>query len=308
MELWTEKYRPKSIKDYVWRDQQMKNSVEQWLQQKNIPNILLVGRPGTGKSTLAKILINELNVHESDVLWLNASRERNADAVQEKIIGFCETYSLGDSNFKIVVLDEFDNMSQLAYNILRGEIDRFSDSVRFICTANYINKISPPILSRLQVLEFGTLDPEQFLNKIVTVLTDEKIKFSDDNLLKLYTRVYPDARKALQELQQYSINGELVEPVDSSQNTDDYLKKTAELFKMGKAVEARKYLVANAKTDNYEEIFRWMYENLNIWGDNDGDQNTALIYIRDGYVKHHQVADVEINLAATFAQLTGIRK
>ena len=142
-ELWVEKYRPKTVSEYVFKNASQRKQVEQWVQDGSIPHLLFSGSAGTGKTTLAKVLINDLDVQSADVLYINASRDNNVDTMRQKITSFCETMPWGE--FKVVLLDEADYMTPNAQAILRGMMEQYHTSVRFILTCNYPNRIIPAI-------------------------------------------------------------------------------------------------------------------------------------------------------------------
>jgi replication factor C small subunit len=147
-ELWTEKYRPSTIDNYVFRDDTQREQVRTWIESKTIPHLLFSGAAGVGKTTLAKILINSLGVNTYDILEINASRDNNVETVREKIIGFVSTMPFGE--FKVVLLDEADYLSPNAQAILRGVMETYASSARFILTCNYPNKVIPALHSRCQ--------------------------------------------------------------------------------------------------------------------------------------------------------------
>jgi len=182
-ELWVEKFRPKTTDDYVWIDREQKNMVETWIKDKYIPHLLLGGNAGAGKTTLAKVLVNELGIDPAEFLHINASRDNGVDVLRNKITNFCSTMPMGP--FKIVLLDEADYISPPAQGILRGVIEQYSDSVRFILTCNYPNKIIPALHSRLQTISFKRLDETEFTARLATILVTEGVDV-DGETLKLY--------------------------------------------------------------------------------------------------------------------------
>ena len=149
-QLWTEVFRPKTLDQYVFRDDAQKSVVQGWVKSGSIPHLLFSGAPGVGKTTLAKILINELNVNDYDVLEINASRENSVDTIRDKIVGFVQTMPFGD--FKVVLLDEADFISPSGQAALRGVMEMYHETARFILTCNYANKIIPAIHSRYMML------------------------------------------------------------------------------------------------------------------------------------------------------------
>jgi replication factor C small subunit len=310
MELWTEKYRPKTLDEYVWRDPQQRAQVESWLSQGALPHLLLSGVQGSGKTSLALLAIRQLKVQPGDVLEINASRERNVEVVQTKILNFCTTWALGD--MKYVLLDEADSMSPLAQRVLRGEMEKYAESVRFILTCNYPNKIIPALHSRCQGFHFEALDMNEFMVRIANILTNEGVALEteeDINVVQQFVDLtHPDLRKCINLLQQNVKDGKLRTPQKKDSGGKDYLHDMANLFRAGRYVEARTLVVSQAQPEEYGEIYRFLYQNLDLWGDDDSQQNEALLLIRDGLVKHGLVADVEINLAATIASLCNIKK
>ena len=299
-ELWVEKYRPKTVNEYVFKNASQKKLIQGWVSDKSIPHLLFAGSAGTGKTTLARVLINELDVQPADVLFINASRDNGIDYVRNKITNFSETMPWGD--FKVVLLDEADYLSPDAQAALRGVMEQYHTSVRFILTCNYDNKIIPALKSRCQVFQIQKQDDEEFFNRMATILDKEQVEYDPYLLGSFVVATQPDMRKTINNLQASIIDNKLMPPEEGSDDSA-WLIKMVDLFKAGNIKEARKLIVANARPDEYEGIFRKMYENLDWFGDTEDKQDEAVIIIRNGLVKHVSVADVEINLSATLIEL-----
>jgi replication factor C small subunit len=299
-ELWVEKYRPQTTDDYVWINKEQKNMVKTWIKDKYIPHMLLAGGAGSGKTTLAKVLVNELGIDPAEFLHINASRDNGVDTLRIKISNFCSTMSSGP--FKIVLLDEADYITPPAQGILRGMMEQYHESVRFILTCNYPNKIIPALHSRLQTIAFKRLDETDFTRRLAEILVTEGVELDADTL-SLYVKIcYPDLRKAINSVQMRSSSGTLEVPmVDDA--TNDYKLAMVDLFRQGRLREARNLIIKQITLEEYEDMFQFMYRNLDLWGKDEDSQDQALLLIRKGLVNHGLVADPEINLSATFVEL-----
>jgi len=304
-ELWTEKYRPKTIDEYVFTDDNHKSQIESYIKEGSIPHLLIHGPAGTGKTTLAKVLVNQLNIDDYDFLQVNASRDNGVDYLRNKIEGFVSTLPFG--HLKIVLLDEADYLSHNAQALMRGLMETYHSQARFILTCNFDYKIIAPLKSRCQDLHINKTDQTEFTARAATILVKENIEFELDILDSYVKATYPDLRKCLNLLQANSIDNILVNPKDtSSSSTQDYRLAVVELFKSKRIKEARKLLCSQARPEEMEDVFRWMYDNLDIWSKTDEGQDDAILIIRKGLVNHAIVADPEINLSATIVELAGI--
>jgi replication factor C small subunit len=303
--LWVEKYRPDTLDGYVFRDYEQKKQVQSWVDSGTIPHLLFSGSAGVGKTTLAKILINLLNIESYDVLEINASRENSVDTIREKITGFVQTMPFGD--FKVVLLDEADYMSPNGQAALRGVMETYHASARFILTCNYPNRIIPALHSRCQGFHIERIDQTEFTARIAQVMLDENIDFDIDTLDTYVKSTYPDLRKCLNTCQMNSSGGKLVSPHGDEGASQDYKIAVVDLFKQGKIREARTLLCTSVRPEEMEEIFRWSYDNLDLWGDTDEQKDQAILEIRQGLINHSFCADPEINLSATLVSLSNIR-
>lgn len=300
--LWTEKYRPNTIEGYVFKDDAQRRQVQHWVETKHLPHLLFSGRPGVGKTTLAKILINELKIEACDVLEINASRENSVNTVRDKIVNFCQTMPWGD--MKIVLLDEADYISPEGQAALRGVMETYADSVRFILTCNYPNKVIPALHSRCQGFHIDTIDQEEFKSRALTVLLQEGIDVDNMDVVDSFVRsTYPDLRKCLNLLQMNSTGNKLTIPEKTNSDTSDYKLDMIDMFKSGRIKEARKLIISQAQPEEYEDIYRWLYENIDVWSKDEEKQDSALLIIRRGLVNHSFIADPEINLSATLVEL-----
>jgi len=303
-ELWTEKYRPKTIADYVFRDDAQRKQVQQWVDQRTIPHLLFSGAPGTGKTTLAKVLINMLEVDDYDVLEINASRENSVENVRDKITNFVATMPFGE--FKVVLLDEADYISPNGQAALRGVMETYASSARFILTCNYPNKIIPALHSRCQGFHIEKIDHTEFTARIATVCVEEGVEIDIDTLDSYVKATYPDLRKCLNLCQMNTVDGKLVKPNEGDSATADYKLAVVDLFKQGKILEARKMLCSQVRPEEMDELFRWMYDNLELWGETQEQKDQAILVIAKGLRNIPMVADQEINLAATLVELCQI--
>jgi replication factor C small subunit len=304
-QLWTEVYRPRTVADYVFRDDAQRKQVQSWIDAKAIPHLLFSGAPGVGKTTLAKILINELEIDDYDVLEINASRENSVDTIRDKITGFVQTMPFGD--FKIVLLDEADYISPNGQAALRGVMETYHASARFILTCNYPNRVIPALHSRCQGFHIERVDVTEFTARVATVLVTEKIEFDLDTLDTYVKATYPDLRKCLNTCQMNSTQGQLEAPHGDEGGVREWKLEVVDLFKHGRILEARKLMCSSVRPEEMEEVFRWMYDNLELWSSDVEKQDQAIVIIRNGIANIPLVADQEINLAATMIELAGLK-
>lgn len=299
-ELWVEKYRPKTVDGYVFRDDHQRKQIDTWIKDKSIPHLLLSGAAGIGKTTLAKVLINELGIEDYDVLELNASRTNSVDDVRDKITNFVSMIPFGI--FKVVLLDEADYLSPNAQAALRGVMEEYHETARFILTCNYRNKIIPAIQSRCQGFHVERTDQTEFTARVATILVEENIEFDLDTLDVYVKLTYPDLRKCINLVQQNIQEDTLSPPNRSDAGGADWKFDMIDLFKAGKITEARKMLCGKIRSEEMEEVYRWVYDNLEIFGSED-NQDKAILILKQGLVDHALVVDPEINLAATLVRL-----
>jgi len=236
------------------------------------------------------------------VLYANGSKEGRKIEWVDKLISFCQTMPYG--KFKVVFIDEADYLNPNSVQpAMRNLMEDYSHSVRFILTCNYPNKIIPPLHSRLQQLHILKTDHTEFTARAATVLVTEGVEFDIDTLDSYVRATYPDLRKCLQLLQQNSQTGSLNAPNSTDKSVSDWKLDCVDLFKHGKIREARTLICQQSTPEEAEEIFRWMYDNLDLWAKDPERQDQAIIIIRNGMANMPLVADQEINLSATITEL-----
>lgn len=302
--LWVEQYRPNSVADYVFVDDRQRDQVTGWIKNESIPHLLFSGEAGTGKTTLAKVLIHELGLEDFDVLIINASRENSVDMVRDKIIGFCQTVPFG--KFKVVLLDEADHLSSAAQASLRNDMEAYHANVRFILTCNYPHRIIPALKSRCHEFNVTKTDRNEFTARAATVLVTENIEFELDDLDTYVAATYPDLRKCLNQLQVNSSTGRLLPVQQGTGDRDSMLVEITALFKAGKLLEGRQQLLEflSLNPARIEDLYKWMYQNLELWSSTNQGKDAAIIIIRNGLATLPLVGIPEISLSATIAELT----
>ena len=305
-ELWVEKYRPNTVDGYVFVDQAQREQVESWIRDGSIPHLMLSGSAGVGKTTLAKLLINQLGVDEYDVMYANGSKEARKVEWVDKLISFCQTMPYG--KFKVVLIDEADYMNPSSVQpALRNLMEDYSQTVRFILTCNYPHKIIAPLHSRCQGFHIVKTDHTEFTARVATVLVTEGIEFDLDVLDSYVKATYPDLRKCLNLVQPNSVTGQLVPPGAADKSARDWKLDCVDLFKKGRIREARTLLCQSSTPEESDEIFRWMYDNLDLFGSTVEQQDQAIVIIRNGIVNIPLIADQEINLSATLIELAQLQ-
>jgi DNA polymerase III delta prime subunit len=251
------------------------------------------------------MLLNEMGINDFDVLTANGSKEGRKIEWVDKLISFCQIIPFGP--FKVVLIDEADylnpNSTQPA---LRNLMEDYSHSVRFIMTCNYPNKIIPALHSRCQGFHIETVDRDEFTARVATILLKELIDIDIDTLDTYVKATYPDMRKCINLVQMNSGTGVLVSPDKDDKSQSDWRLSMVQLFKQGKISEARKLVCKNARPEEMEEIYRWLYDNLELISKDEAIQDKIVLVIKQGLVDHVSVADAEINLAATLIRIANL--
>lgn len=299
--LWSDAYRPRTLNEYVFKDLKFKSQLEELVKNKSFGHLLFSGGSGTGKSTIAKVLINECDIHELDVLEINASRTNSVDDIRDTITNFVQMMPYGE--YRVVLLDEADFLSINAQAALRGLLEAYHDTARFIFTCNFPHKVLPAIHSRCQSYHIDKIDKVEYEAKIATILCEEKIEFDIDTL-DLFVKVsYPDLRKCINMIQMNSIGGRLLPPDANEGGSTDYQLEMVKLFKQGKILEARKLLCSKARPEEMVDIYKWCYQNIELFGDTTKKQDDAILIIKQALVDHTVLADPEIGLSACMIKL-----
>lgn len=306
-ELWVEKYRPKTVGEYVFRDEDHKTQIESWIKEGAFPHLLLSGSAGIGKTTLAKLLCHELDINDYDIMFANGSKEGRKIEWIDKLINFCRSIPFG--SFKVVIIDEADYMNKESVQpALRNLMEEYSSNVRFILTCNYPHKIIPAIHSRCQRIHFESIDRDEFTARVATILVSENVDVDIDTLDTCVKATYPDLRKCIMLVQGNSLNGKLNLPAQGDGSDSDWHIDMVRLFKEGKISEARKLVCKSVRPEEIEEVFRWLYDNVDIISNDESIQEKAILLIKQGLVDHTSVADGEINLAATLIRIAALLK
>jgi DNA polymerase III delta prime subunit len=304
--LWTEKYRPSTLDQYVFVDDHQKTLVLKWIQDDSIPNLLFSGAPGTGKTTLAKILINELKINSYDVLEINASRENGVDVIREKVLNFVQTMPFG--KFKVVLLDEADYLTANGQAMLRNDMEKYHSTVRFILTCNYVHRVIPALKSRCYEFHIAAPDRTEFTARVATILVNESVDFDLDTLDIYVEETYPDLRKCINQIQVNSSAGKLLNNKSEKNHEQYLLVEATESFRRGNIIEGRKKIMDHLSFNptQIENIYKWAYNNLDLWGKTPEKKDAAILVIRNGLANLPLVGIPEINLSASLIELTSL--
>lgn len=303
--LWVEKYRPSTLDEYIFHDESHKKAFQQMVEDETIPHLLLSGVQGSGKTTIAQILIKALGVDPSDVLLINASDENSVDVMRDKIKSFITTFALGE--FKVIQLEEADYLTLNAQAVMRKYMEDPNCPARFILTCNYENKIMPAIKSRVQQFRFKAADRDEITEYTAKILLSEKIKFTIDLLDKYIAVGYPDIRKIINLLQQNSIGGTL-QSLTSKAEAGDYKFKLLDMISCDEWTLARSLVCANVVAEEWEDLYRFLYENLDKSKKFSKKDNweAGMVIIAEYLYKNSITADQEINAAAMFIRFSQV--
>jgi len=301
--LWTEYYRPTVLKNYVGNEH-LKGKIKNYIETGDIPHLLFHGKAGTGKTTLSKLIVKSI---ECDYMIINASDENNVETVRNKVKNFAA--SQGFKKYKIIILDEFDYMSQNAQAILRNLMESFSQHCRFILTCNYIEKVIAPIQSRCQIFQIVPPTKKDVAIQISEILKNENVSFEPKDLVPIIDAGYPDIRKVINTCQLNSFKGKL--QVDSTNLIEnDYKLKVLDILKSSddkrnKYTKMRQTII-DSRVSDFTDLFTLLYDKVDEYA----PTNTAnvILCLSEGQQKHFNSIDKEIAMAGTLIEILNLLK
>jgi len=300
--LWVERYRPTKLENYIGNEH-LKSKVDVYLKSGDMPHLLLFGRAGTGKTTLAKMLVNSI---ECDYLYINASDENSVDTVRNKVRNFAST--IGFKDMKIIILDECDYITPNAQAALRNLMETFSKHCRFILTCNFVERIIDPIQSRCQSFQIVPPSKKEVAVHLHNILTEEEVACKMDDVVSLVNAGYPDIRRVINSAQRQVVDGMLVID-EQALMENDYKLTLIEILKNDNKKDAFKKirkLLADSKVTDFSDGFRLLYDTLDDWAS--GHTAEVILVLAEGQRDDIVVVDKEINFMATMVKLLTIIK
>tara|TARA_B100000575_G_C23128756_1_gene654374 strand:+ start:1035 stop:1970 length:936 start_codon:yes stop_codon:yes gene_type:complete len=300
--LWVEKYRPTTLDTYIGNEH-LKSKVEVYLESGDLPHLLLFGKAGTGKTTLAKLLVKNINC---DYLYINASDERKLEMVRDKVKNFAST--IGFSDLKVIILDEADYITPASQAALRNLMETFSKHCRFILTCNYVERIIDPIQSRCQSFQIIPPDRKQVAVHMSNILQSENVTSDNKDIVTLVNGGYPDIRRVINSAQRQVVNGKLV--IDEAMITqNDYKLSLLEILKTQDKKNSFKnirQLIADSKVTDFSDLFRLLFDTIDDWGR--GHIAECILLLSQYQQSDAVVVDKEINIMAMFTEIIGVIK
>ena len=299
--LWVEKYRPSKLTEYVGNEH-LKEKVAGFLETSDIPHLLFFGKAGTGKTTLAKLIVNSI---DCDHIIINASDENNVDTVRNKVKGFCST--VGFKDMKIIILDEFDYMTPNAQALLRNLMETFSRHCRFILTCNYVEKVISPIRSRTQEFQIVPPTKKDVAIQISQILSKEGVEFQPKDLVPIIDSSYPDIRKIINTCQLNSSKGIL--KLDTASVIDSDIKgKIVEILKSNDAKPNKwkniRQAIADARVQDFSEMYSYLYDKVEEYGNN--NTSNIILILSESQHKDAVVVDKEITFMSCIIQIVAL--
>jgi len=292
--LLVEKYRSKTLEEYVGNEN-VKLTISKYLEQNDIQNLIFYGPAGTGKTTLAKLIINNLNC---DYIYINASDERGIETIRDKVQGFASVASF--KPLKIIVLDEADFLTIQAQASLRNIIETFSRSTRFILTCNYIERIIDPLQSRCQVLKIIPPSMKEVAAHVAGILDKEGIGWTKETLGPIVKQYYPDIRKILGTTQLSTIDNKLV--LDKSiLVSNNYIEHVINELKTSKNWKNIRQIITDSNINDYDELFKALYENASVYAQ--GNEGMVTIILEEYQYHANFRIDKEVNIMACIAKI-----
>lgn len=304
--LWVEKYRPTNLDEYIFHDDEHKRLIESYVEQKSIPHLLLGGIRGCGKTSIAKILINSMDLNpDTDVRVINASKDRGIDTIRE-VTSFATTVGMGA--FKIIHFEEADKLTPDAQMALKAFTEENVDYVRFIFTCNNPNLIIPELQSRVHDLYFKAPNKDDVVIRLYQILIAENVKASRDVVNRYVDVYYPDIRKMINAMQQRSVEGKLM-PLVNAGGSGDFKLQLLPLMERGDWQSARQLIIGNIVPSEWVELYRFLYDNIDKcqkFKQGSEEWGQAIMLIADHLYRHTLVADPEINAASLLIQIGNI--
>ena len=297
--LWVEKYRPQNLDTYVGNDF-IKDKVKVYLETGDVPHLLLHGQAGTGKTTLAKIITNNV---DCDMMYINASDENKVDDVRNKIKTFAS--SVGFKSLKVIILDECDYLTPNAQAALRNLMETFSKHCRFILTCNYVERIIDPIQSRCQSYKVVPPSKKEVAQQLVHILKEENCAFELDDIALIVNAGYPDIRRVINSAQRQIVDGKL--KIDtSSVIQNNYKLQLLEMLSYGSKLNNIRQLIADNSISDYSELYRLLYDEVDNYGN--GKQAECIMNIAEAQYQDVNVVDKEINFMSLIIRIMRILK
>ena len=297
--LWVERYRPSDLNTYIGNEH-LKSKVSIYLESEDVPHLLLYGVAGTGKTTLAKIITNNI---DCDCLYINASDENNVDNVRTKIKNFAS--SIGFRSLKVVILDEADFLTPNAQAALRNLMETFSKHCRFILTCNYVERIIDPIQSRCQPYKIVPPSRKEVALQLKSILETEDVTFKLDDLALIVNAGYPDIRRVINSAQRQVVDGELKIDV-SSVIQNNYKVQLLEMLSDGSKFNDLRKLIADNSVSDYAELYRLLYDEVDTYSN--GKVAECILAIAEGEFNDVNVVDKEICFMSTLIKIMRIIK